>query len=131
LRQLGGVFSIGATLIISAMWIFAKNSTIGTKVAVTFAMITVACLVALSASIASSFTVAEVRNGRLNFYFCGMRTRSISVDAPTTFELSKYGRLEVLRIRSGGSSYVPNGCLDYRDVADLLRANGVAERNAV
>jgi hypothetical protein len=131
IRQFGSAFAIGGGLIILAMWVFAKNSSVGAKIAVSFAMIAIAGAITLFACISSTFTIAEVRNRRLNFYFCGWRTRSIPVDAPTIFELRGIGRLKVLSIQSGRLSYVPNGALDYREVAELLRANGVAERKAV
>ena len=74
---------------------------------------------------------AEIRDGRLNFYFCGIRMRSIPLDYSTHFELREMGRLKVLRIQSKGSTYVPNGALDKSEVVEPLRANGVAERQAV
>jgi uncharacterized membrane protein YbhN (UPF0104 family) len=130
LRTVGGGFALGNLLLLSGLWLFAKNSS-ATKIAVSAAMIGFAGVVLLCACLGSSFTIAEVRDRRLNFYFCGIRTRSIPLDASTVFELRTIGRLKVLSIRSSGSSYVPNGALNIQDVLSLLRANGVAERKAV
>jgi hypothetical protein len=126
----GGVAAITTGLITLSFWLFAKNPP-AIKIAVNLAFIAIAGIFTLCASVASSSAIAEVRHGRLNFYFCGMRTRSIPLDALTMFELRTIGRLRVLSIRSGGSSYVPNGALNIDDVIDLLRANGVTERKAV
>jgi hypothetical protein len=130
LRTLGGVFAIVISLPIIGLWLFAKNAP-ATKIVVSILMLVLAGIVLLCACVASSFTIVEVRNGSLNFYFCGIRTRSFPLDASTTFELRTIRRFKLLSIESSGSSYVPNGCLDTHEVVDLLRANGVAERKAV
>jgi hypothetical protein len=131
LRQGGSVVGIGIGLIMLLMWLFAKNSSFGTKIVVSLAMIAFACVATLLLCVASSFTIAEVRNQTLNFYFFGMRTRSIPLEGSTSFELRKMGRMKVLCIQSRGSTYVPNGALDQLNVVELLRANGVAELKAV
>jgi hypothetical protein len=115
---------------IIGLWLFAKNS-FATKVMVTVAMLVLAAIGVLCMCVLSACAVAEIRDGRLNFYLCSIRTRSISLDNSTHFELRKMGRLEVLCIQSNGSTYVPYGALDKSSVVDLLRANGVAERKAL
>jgi len=130
LRTLGGALAIGIWLPISGLWYFAKAST-GIKIAVSVSILVFAGIVLLCACVASSFAIAEIRNRRLNFYFCGIRTRSFSLDDSTFFELRQMGRLKILCIQSNGSRYVPNGALGIASVVGLLRANGVAERKAV
>lgn len=127
LWKLGSVLAIGVALLTAALWLCVNDGS-ATQIAVSFLMVIVAGVILLCACVASSTTIAEVRDGRLNFYFCGIRTRSISLDASTMFELRTIGRLKVLSIQSSGLDYVPNGALDTCDVIDLLRANGVAER---
>jgi hypothetical protein len=130
LRTLGGGLAIVISLPILGLWLIAKSSST-TKIVVSVLILVFAGIVLLCACVASSFAIAEIRNRRLNFYFCGVRTRSILLNDSTIFELRKMGRLKVLCIQSSGSTYVPNGALDISDVVDLLRANGVAERKAV
>jgi hypothetical protein len=122
--------AIVISLPMAGLWLIAKSS-FATKIAVSISVLVFAGVVLLCACVASSFAIAEVRNCRLNFYFCGVRTRSIPLNGSTLFELRKMGRLRVLRIHSSGSTYVPNGALDISDVVELLRTNGVAERKAV
>ena len=128
---MGSVIGIATGVIMSLMWLFANRSSVETKIVVSIAMITLAVVTTLLVCIASSFTIAEVRHARLNFYFCGIRTQSIPLDGPTTFvELRKIGRLEVLSIHTNGSTYVPNGALQTCEMLNLLRANRVAEQKA-
>lgn len=99
---------------------------VGLEVAfVMFAVALVACM-----SVVAAFTFAKVQDGRLDFFFCGVRTRSFALDGATTFELRRIGRMETLLVRRGSLQYVPNGALDKRAIVNLLRANGVAERQA-
>jgi hypothetical protein len=115
---------------IVGLWLFAKSS-FAAKVLASVALLVLAGIGVLCMCVLSAFAIAEVQSGRINFYFFGIRTRSIPLDDSTFFELRKMGRLKVLSIQSNGSTYVPNGALGRSDVVDLLRANGVAERNAV
>jgi hypothetical protein len=129
MRVLGGLsFGIGALLGL-AMWLFVHDTT-RTKIAVEIALLMVLAMIVLAAAVAAASTVARVQDGSLDFFFCGMRMRSFAVDGSTTFDLHKIGRLEVLRIQRGPESYVPNGALDKDALVDLLRTNGVAERQA-
>jgi hypothetical protein len=129
LRTVGWQFAVVICLPIAGLWIFAKDS-VATKIAASVAMLALAGIGVVCICVASAFAVAEIRDDRLSFYFCGIRTRSIALDESTFFELRKIGRLEILRICSNGSRYVPNGALDKSAVVDLLRANGVAEQKA-
>jgi hypothetical protein len=130
LRMVGGANAIGIPVVMIPLWVFVNGSS-ATKMAVSLAIVVFMGVVTLCACVAAATTIAAVRGRRLNFYFCGVRTRSVPLDASTAFELRTIGgRLEVLVIRSGGSSYVPNGALNSGDVAKLLRANGVAELKA-
>jgi hypothetical protein len=99
---------------------------VGIAVAIT---VLIAMFVVCMAAVAAS-SVARVRQGRLNFYFFGLRTRSFPLDANLEFELRKIGRLQIMVIHCGASRYVPNGALDRAELIDLLRSNGVAERTA-
>ena len=129
LRKVGGGAAVAAVVLALALWFFV-NASAATKVTVWIALIAFAMIVTLCASIASASAAAQVQNGRLNFSFCGIRTRSIPLNAITTFELRTRGRLRLLIITSGTSTYVPNGALDRDELIALLSANGVAERNA-
>src|SRR5206468_4033092 len=86
LRTVGGGIVIAETVLIAALWVFAKNSS-ATKIVVSLAMVGVAGVIALCACVASATTIAEVRSRRLNFYFFGILTRSIPLDASTVFDL--------------------------------------------
>ncbi len=119
--------AIAAGFLALALWLFARG-TLVTKVAVVFVYVVFGVILVTFAGFAAAATVARVTDGRLNFFFCGLRTRSIPLDGATTFELQTIGRLRVLCIRSGRSSYVPNGALDVPELVDLLWANGVVER---
>jgi len=128
-RTLGGAYAIGMPLIILGLWLFAKDS-FERKLAGTIAIVLVAGVILLGACVTACFTVAEVRDRRLNFYCCGIRTRSILLTDATCYELSRIGRLSILCIRFDGLRYVPNGALNQSEVVELLRAHGVAERRS-
>lgn len=112
-----------------AIWLSAKDSAL-TRVAAMFALVVMSSVILLCACVASSFTYAEVRDRELLFYFCGIRTRSFLLDGSIMFEDRTFGRCSCVVIRSNGSSYVPNGCLDRHEVINMLRRNGVLEQKA-
>lgn len=130
MRTAGWQLPLVTCLPIVGLWLFAKNP-FPTKVVVSIAMLVLAGIGVLFMCVLSALAIAQVQNGRINFYLCGIRTRSIPLGDSTSFELHKIGRLKVPRIQSNGSTYVPNGLLGRAEVVDLLRANGVAERKAV
>jgi len=80
--------------------------------------------------LAAASAVAKMGDGRLDFFFCGVPTRSFALDGDTTFELRKIDGVEVLCIHRGPQRYVPNGALDNAALVHLLRTDGVAERQA-
>lgn len=127
-RTMGGVSAVGMIVIAIAMWTFAREP-FAIKVDVVVMLFCLAGIGTAVVSLLASLTVARVHNGRLNFSFCGVRTRSIPLDSTTTFQMRLVGRrMRVLVITSGGRSYVPNGALDRDALMELLRMNGVAER---
>ena len=125
-RTVGAVSAASVALAAMGLWVFAREP-FSTKVAVTLAMLGFVTITTSAVSIAARFTVARVQNGRLKFSFCGVRTRSIPLDSTTFFHIRRIGRLRVLVITSGRTSYVPNGALDQRALVELLRLNGVVE----
>jgi hypothetical protein len=148
MRVLGTMGIVLGVLLGLALWLVVKDTT-EKKIAVEVAVLIVMVVLIAVASAAAACTVARVKDGRLEFLFCGIRTRSFPLDGRTTFDLHKIGRLEILRIwrrpavPSGGLDkdsvadlirgplrYVPNGALDKDAIVDLLRTNGVAERQA-
>lgn len=148
MRVLGGMAVVASVLLGLALWLVAKDST-DQKIAVEIAFLFVAGIIVLGATVVASCTVAKVQDGSLNFFFCGMRTRSFALDGATVFDMHRIGRLEILRIWRLNTlpvgapdretfaafvrqpiKYVPNGALDKNELVDLLRANGVAERQA-
>jgi intracellular sulfur oxidation DsrE/DsrF family protein len=128
-RVVGSIALVGSALLALPLWLIVKD-TAETKIAVEVAYVIVGIVLITAASIAAACTVAKVQDGRLDFFFCGMRMRSFALDGDTTFDLLKIGRVNMLRIRRGTKSYVPNGALDKGGLVDLLRTNGVAERKA-
>lgn len=126
IRVMGGLTIFLACILALAFWLFVKNSR-ATRIAVWLACVGLGGLATLSVAIISKYTMAEIHDGKINFYFCGLRTRSIPLDADTTLELRKVGRLKILVITRGSSSYVPNGALDRQKLFNLLRAHGIAE----
>ncbi|SRR5258706_9666349 len=72
LRIVGGGAAIAGTLLGLALWLFVKD-TLVTKVAVGLLYVVLAILGLAFVSIAAAFTVAQVREGKLNFHFavCG------------------------------------------------------------
>jgi hypothetical protein len=125
-----GVLAVAAGVFLGlALWLIVKDTT-EKKIAVELAFLIVVALPGIVfMPVAAACMVAKVQDGRLEFFFCGIRRRSFSLDGDTTFELPKIGgRLEVLTIRRGRSTYVPSGLFDKESLVDLLRANGVAER---
>ena len=119
-HQEGALLALG-------LWIFVKDTTL-TKVAVGIAFFIVATAIFVCSVAAAAFSVAEVHDGRLTFFFLGLRTRSFSLDDGTTYEVKNIGRTQILIICRGKSTYVPNGTFDKQPLIDLLRANGVSER---
>jgi hypothetical protein len=111
----------------TGFWAVARDR-LAIKVAVTRAMFGLAVVAGFAMSIAARLTIARVQNGTLVFSFFGVRTRTIPLDSTTTFQMRRIGRLPVLVITSGQKSYVPNGALDRRALMELLRRNGVVER---
>ena len=139
---------VASVLLGSALWLVVKE-TAETKIAVEIAFLVVAGVIVVGATVAASSTVAKVQDGNLKFYFCGVRMRSFALDGNTVFDVHKIGRLEILRIWRlntlpvGASDretfaafirqpvrYVPSGAFDKSELLNLLRANGVAERQA-
>src|ERR1044072_7799198 len=129
MRVLGGTAVVISVLLGLALWLVVKD-TAEKKIAVEVAFVVVMVVLISGASIAAASTVAKVQDGKLDFRFCGVRTRSFVLDGDTTFDLHKIGRLEVLRIQRGRKWYVPNGALDREALIVLLRECGVAERKA-
>ena len=129
MRVLGGMAIAVSILLGLALWLVVKDTT-EKKIAVEIAVVIIIAVLITAASIAAACTVAKVRDGKLDFFFCGMRTKSFALDGGTTFDLHKIGRVEVLRIRRERSSYVPSGALDKEALIALLRTSGVAERRA-
>lgn len=126
IRSMGGVTIFLACMMALAFWLFVKDSR-AIRIAVWLVFVGLGCLATICMAIISRYTMAEIHDGKINFYFCGLRTRSIPLDADTTLELRKVGRLKMLVINRGPSSYVPNGALDRQKLVDLLRAHGIAE----
>lgn len=125
--SLVGIIALFACLAALAVWVSA-GETRGTKVAAWLACVGFGALASLCMVIISRYSMAEIHDGKINFYFCGLRTRSIPLDADTTFELQKVvGRLEVLVISRGASRYVPNEWLNRQKLMSLLRTHGIAE----
>ena len=89
------------------------------QIAVEIAFLFVAGVIVLGASVAASCTVAKVQDGNLNFFFCGMRTRSFALDGSTVFDVHKIGRLEILRIWRLNT--LPVGASDRETFAALIR----------
>ncbi len=129
MRMLGGMAVVVSLLLGLALWLIVKDST-EKKIAVEVAFLLLMAVLIPGVSVAAACTVAKVEDGRLDFFFCGIRTRTFALDGGTTFDLHKIGRMEVLRIQRGNRTYVPNGALDEDPIVDLLRTNGVAERHA-
>ena len=129
LRSVGGVAAVAAGLLALCLGLFARTS-IEKKIAGVIAFIVVACALVICGSIAAAATVARVEDGTLQFCFCGLKTRSIPLDASAAFEMRTIGRLRVLVISRGRLTYVPNGALDTEELVRLLRASGVAERKS-
>jgi hypothetical protein len=125
----GSMAVVLSALLGLALWLIVKDAT-EKKIAVEVVFVILIAGLVSGVSAAAAFTVARVQDGRLDFFFCGVRMRSFAVDGGTTFDLHKIGRLEILRIQRGSQSYVPNGALDEAALIDLLRAHGVAERPA-
>jgi hypothetical protein len=126
-RTVGAVSAGSVALAAIGLWTFARDP-IPIKVNVTLVLFGFAGVATCAVSIAAAFTVARVQNGSLTFSFCGVRTRSIPLDAATTFQIRRIGRLHLLVITSGQKHYVPNGAFDKRALMEFLRLNGVVER---
>jgi len=148
MRVFGSTTVILSVLLGLALWLIVKDTT-ETKIVVEIAFVVLAVIAIAVVSVAVACTVAQVEEGRLDFYFCGVKTQSFALDGNTVFDLHKIGRLEILRIwrltvlPTGAldkekfaafirepTRYVPSGALDRLALVDLLRANGVAERQA-
>ena len=108
MRALASMAIALSVLLGLALWLVVKDTT-EKKIVVEVAFVIVIAVLITAASGAAACTVAKVRDGKLDFFFCGMRTKSFTLDGGTTFDLHKIGRLEVLRIWRERSSYVPNG----------------------
>src|SRR4051794_37285344 len=98
MRTLGVAGVIASILLGLALWLVVRDTT-EEKLAVELASIVFLVVLVALGSIVAAATVAKVEDGRLDFFFCGVRTRSFALDGGTTFDLHKIGRLEVLRIR--------------------------------
>lgn len=129
MRVLGSMAIAVSSLLALALWLFTSDTT-AAKVAVEIRFLILMVVLVSSMAVVSACTVARVRDGKLNFYFCGIRTRSFVLDSETTFELKKIGRMAALTIRRGRSCYYPNGSLNKEALVNLLRTNGVAEWQA-
>jgi hypothetical protein len=129
MRVLGGMAVVVSVLLGLALWLVVKETT-EKKIAVELAFVFLMIVLVAVVSVATACTVAKVEDGRLDFFFCGIRTRTFALDGGTTFDLHKIGRMEVLRIQRGHRTYVPNGALDKHAIVDLLRTNDVAKREA-
>ncbi len=130
MRTLGVVYAIFIALGIAAMWIFVTDS-LNTKIIASLSMFVVAAVILLCTCVTSYFAVVEIRDRKLSFYFCGIRTRSIPLNPLVMFDFLRTGRIESLVIVSGRSRYVPNSALDRGQVVELLCAHGVMERKEV
>lgn len=126
MREVGTVVLVGFALFSLAGWSFAKRTLVD-KIAHVIAFFIICIALLACATVAAVFSVARVQNGKLEFSFCGLRTRSFLIDQDTTFEISKRGRLKFLKIRRGKLCYVPSGALDTQEMIDLLREIGIAE----
>jgi len=148
IRVPGSMATVLSGLLGLALWLWVKDTT-EKKIAVEVAFVIVMVVLIGVVSAAAACTIARVQDGSLDFFFCGMRTRSFPLDGSTTFDLHKIGRLEILRIWQqpavptgaldkdsfadlirGPRKYVPNGALDKDAIVDLLRTNGAVERQA-
>src|SRR4051794_12644711 len=110
-RRIGGGTALAAGLLALALWRLV-NASPRSKIAVGLAYVAFAFAITAFAGVAAASATAQVRSGRLVFWFFFLPTRSVPLDPTTTFELRKIGRGRVLCIYSGPSSFVPNGSLD-------------------
>jgi len=127
IRSMGGLTILLACMMALNFWLFVKDSR-ATRIAVWLACVGLGGLATLSVAIVSKYTVAEIHDGKINFYFCGLRTRSIPLDAGATFQLKKVGRTGFLVITRGGRDYVPNGAFDHKRLFDFVRDHAAASQ---
>jgi len=125
IRLMGGLTLFLACFLALAFWLFVKSSRT-TRIAVWLACVGLGGLATLSVAIISKYTMAEIHDGKINFYFCGFRTRSFPLDAGTAFQLKKVGRTGFLVITRAGRDYVPNGAFDHKRLFDFVRDHGAA-----
>jgi hypothetical protein len=129
MRILGGLSAVVCGLFVLVLWLVVED-TARTKIAVGVVFVIAAAFVTATASTAAASATARAQDGKLDFFFCGIRTKSFALDGNTTFNLEKFGPFQVLRIHRGRQSYSHNGALDRDSLINLLRANGVREQKA-
>ena len=125
IRSMGGLTLFLACFLALAFWLVVKGSR-ATKIAVGLACVGLGGLATVCVAIIAKYTMAEIHDGKINFFFCGLKTRSIPLDAGTAFHPKKVGRTGFLVITCGGRDYVPNGAFDHKRLFDFVRDHGAA-----
>jgi hypothetical protein len=129
IRVLGSLFVVAFAVYALATRLFVKKTT-EVDMALEVALMVFVALLVPGIGVAAMCTVARVHDGKLEFFFFGIRTKSFPLDGGTMFDLHKAGRVEMVRILREHRSYVPSGAIDREALVDLLRRNGVREREA-
>lgn len=86
MRILGSLLAVVCILLAFVLWLVVDD-TAQTKITVEVVFVIVAALVVAGARIAAASAVAKVQDGRLDFFFGRIRTKSFALDGSTTFDL--------------------------------------------